>query len=323
MKYFRFKNEVDSSTRYLIEAVAKDRWNVVAVIFASQEDYSKVKSLLDSKDEVVLGGFELLENETIEASYDNYKFIYESIEQGCYLGLCNGEIIFYDFLVPDDDTYVRSITMRINQDSEDGLCLYRSGMSKDYEEWEFNLFDEYGYPLYKIVDGELVDTTEQEREEHRLKVSTEAFKSIVSAKIDEINTLCGKFITEGVEVDGVKYSYTLEDQSNMLTAMQIALATNMSVPYHANGQNCSLHSPEAIVNLYALQSANLTHHITYSNQLKLYVENELTTQDEVESVVYGQELTGHYLSTYNEMVAQAQQNADAYIASLSASGVTV
>ena len=323
MKYFRFRNEVDSSTKYPVEAVAQDRWSVVAVIFASQEDYNKVKSLLDDKDDVISGGFQLLENETVEETYDNYKFIYESIDEGCYLGLSNGKTIFYNFLVPEDDTYVRSTTMRINKDSEDGLYLYRSGLSKDYEEWEFKLFDDCGCPLYRIIDGELVDTTEEEREAHRLNVSYEAFKSIVSAKIDEINTLCNKFITEGVEVNGVRYSYTLEDQSNMLTAMQIALATNMNVPYHANGQSCSLHTPEAIVNLYAAQSANLTHHITYSNQLKLYVENELTTQAEVELVEYGQELTGQYLDTYNEMIAQAQKNAEAYIASLSASGVTV
>ena len=46
------------------------------------------------------------------------------------------------------------------------------------------------------------------------------------------------------------------------------------------------------------------HHITYFNQLKLYV-NTLETIEEVETVNYGDELTGEYLQTYNDAMAQA------------------
>ena len=47
------------------------------------------------------------------------------------------------------------------------------------------------------------------------------------------------------------------------------------------------------------------HHTTYFNQLKLYVET-LETIDEVNSVVYGQELTSTYIETYNNSMMQAQ-----------------
>lgn len=323
MIFLRFKNKSNESEKYAIENITIGRWDILGFVFNSQEDYITVKKILTEQDEIVSEGIEIIENDIIIASYDSHKFIYEAVDERCYLGLTNGEIVFYDFLIPGEDGNIISITMKINQDSADGLYLYRSGISKEYAEWRFKLFDEYGYPLYKLVDGELVDTTQESREAHRLSVLSESLKFAMSAKLAEINNLCNKFVIEGVDFRGRKYSYTLEDQSNILAALQVALATNMSVPYHANNQSCSLHTPEEMVNLYILQSANLTHHITYTNQLKLYVENELTTQDEVESVTYGQELTGQYLETYNKMIDQAQQNADTYVAKLSTSGMNI
>lgn len=44
------------------------------------------------------------------------------------------------------------------------------------------------------------------------------------------------------------------------------------------------------------QKMNKAHHITYTNQLKLYVCS-LTNKEDVESVTYGQDLTGEYLDT--------------------------
>ena len=46
------------------------------------------------------------------------------------------------------------------------------------------------------------------------------------------------------------------------------------------------------------------HHITYFNQLKLYVES-LDDKEKVSAISYGDELTGIYLDTYNAAIAQA------------------
>ena len=81
----------------------------------------------------------------------------------------------------------------------------------------------------------------------------------------------------------------------------------MAVPYHADGESCRLYEPDEITSIYVLEETNLTHNITYHNQLKLYIQT-LTTKAEIEEVKYGEtELTGEYLETYNMIMAQAQE----------------
>ena len=82
------------------------------------------------------------------------------------------------------------------------------------------------------------------------------------------------------------------------------MQTNVPLYYHADGESCKLYTVEQIVNIYTTNATNKMHHITYFNQLKLYV-NTLETNEEVELVNYGDELTGEYLKTYNDAMVQA------------------
>lgn len=128
-------------------------------------------------------------------------------------------------------------------------------------------------------------------------------------KIDELSQICAREITDGVDVtvknDTKHFHFTAEDQQNMKAAFDLAMATEMSVPYHADNENCDLYTPEEIVTVYVAEQTNLTHHQTYFNQLKQYVMS-LDDIDDVEDVNYGQELTGQYLATYNTMMTQTQ-----------------
>ena len=84
-------------------------------------------------------------------------------------------------------------------------------------------------------------------------------------------------------------------------------------PYHANDDNCRMYSAQDIMTIYATLSTYKTGQTTYHNQLKQYVKT-LTTQEEIEAVVYGQELAGEYLEKYNELMAQAKVQLDNIIA---------
>ena len=50
---------------------------------------------------------------------------------------------------------------------------------------------------------------------------------------------------------------------------------------------------------------NKMHHITYFNQLKMYI-NTLSNSDAINTIEYGMELIGEYLDTYTAAMAQAK-----------------
>ena len=135
-------------------------------------------------------------------------------------------------------------------------------------------------------------------------------EEIIASKISEINSCCEASIVGGVDVsiDGVieHFSYTVEDQANIDDITQMANQTQLEQPYHCDGGNCKLYTVEQIITLYVAQKMNKTHHTTYANQLKSYVK-ALTGKESVSTVVYGNELTGIYLETYNEMMTQAKK----------------
>ena len=290
-------NFITDNYNYEIFNIENVRNNNIRVYFLNNELPINIKNV----------GFNVYSDEgELLNSYEEYTTIFNT--QDNYIEYTNNSNIFYDYLVPDENGYIVNITMRINNDSEEGLYLYRSGTTLEYMEWEFNIFDEYVYPLYKIIYGELTETSEEERKSHREKIFTIRLEQAKNEKIEEINSACNKLITDGVIIDGERFSYTLEDQTNIMSALQNIKMTDMSVPYHSNGNNFRMFSQAEIISIYTAQYKNLIQHTIYSNQLKLYIKNELSTIDDIKAINYGDALTGHYLDNYNSIVNQAIAN---------------
>lgn len=130
----------------------------------------------------------------------------------------------------------------------------------------------------------------------------------ISSKVRELSNNCNQRIVDGVDVqiDGQSehFSYKDEDQVNIKELFDLAAQTKVPLYYHADGMSCKLYTVEQIVSIYSSNAINKMHHITYFNQLKLYVES-LDDKEKVSSVSYGDELTGTYLDTYNNAMAQA------------------
>lgn len=145
----------------------------------------------------------------------------------------------------------------------------------------------------------------------------ETLENVKTNKISELNAICNKMITSGVdvEIDGKTehFSYTIEDQANIDDIAQMAKSTNMEQSYHCDNGSCKLYTVEEITKIYMTQKMNKAHNITYANQLKLYVKS-LKEKAEVESIAYGQDLTGEYLNTYNTIMEHEQSVAKAFIA---------
>lgn len=147
--------------------------------------------------------------------------------------------------------------------------------------------------------------TEEEIAEQKKLV----LESTKNNKIFEMSNACEAAIENGVEVNGKHYSYTAQDQSNMLNAMNLAKETGMEVPYHADGESCGLYNYDAISAIYIQETMNLTTNQTYFNQLKLYILSisDVDKTDDIAAIKYGDKLTGEYLDKYNEIMNQSKK----------------
>ena len=127
-------------------------------------------------------------------------------------------------------------------------------------------------------------------------------------KISELSSACESAIYRGVDVNEKHYSYTLQDQSNLENAINISSQTGLDVPYHADGESCALYSLTQLQEIYVAEQVNLTKNQTYFNQIKQYILDTFTDInmiDELQSIVYGTELTGTYLDSYNNIIEQS------------------
>lgn len=163
-----------------------------------------------------------------------------------------------------------------------------------------------------VIEADIVKWEEWKAEQPDL---IEKFRE---AKLQEISNQCEMAIIKGTEIklsnEKIEsFTYNLFDQSNISEMFNAVLLGATEYPYHANDDNCRIYSAQDIMTIYVTLAAYKTSQTTYHNQLKQYVKT-LTTQKEIEAVVYGQELTGEYLEKYNELMAQAKVQLDNIIA---------
>lgn len=141
-------------------------------------------------------------------------------------------------------------------------------------------------------------------------------------KINSFSNFCNQMIVQGmsIEIDGTieHFSYTESDQTNIKELFDTVLSTGLPVYYHADNMGCKPYTASQIISIYIAQATNKTHHTTYFNQLKLYI-NSLNDVDLISNLEYGvTELTGEYLDTYNSALTQAELNITAYLAKFGA-----
>ena len=128
-------------------------------------------------------------------------------------------------------------------------------------------------------------------------------------KIAELKAACADAITMGVdvEIDGIfqHFSYSLEDQTNIKDAFDLALQTGLAVPYHSDGAPCRLYPPEDIIRIFVAEKSNLTYHTTYFNQARAYIMT-LEDANQIQLIQYGMRLPEPYASNLAAMMDQAR-----------------
>ena len=150
--------------------------------------------------------------------------------------------------------------------------------------------------------------------------------SIKAEKIAEIKKACEEYIYAGTSVtysDGVTehFTYNLADQSNISEMFTAVMAGATEYPYHADGEICKIYTKEQIVAIYGTLSLFKTEATTYHNSLKAQI-NAMTDADAISAIKFKEtELTGEYLTNYNEMMASAQTQLNAILAKIPAEAV--
>lgn len=149
------------------------------------------------------------------------------------------------------------------------------------------------YPGAKIGDSYSPPPSDAERE----------------AKEAELSAACNAAIVAGMDVTtthGVEhFNYSEKDQLNIKEMFDAIRMGATQYPYQSETGECRVYSADEIKLIYQTLAGYKTGQLTYYHQLKDYV-GTLETADEVNAVVYGQELTGEYLQHYNEMMAVVQ-----------------
>ena len=220
--------------------------------------------------------------------------------------------------VKDDVIKIESEKAIPNEIITNGFAIineFNDSIMADYSDYKTIYVESTDNAYYLSTGDKYVEPTPENPEPTEPIIET--LENIKTNKISELNTICNKMITSGVDVkiDGKTehFSYTIEDQANIDDIAQMAKSTNMEQSYHCDNGSCKLYTVEEITKIYMTQKMNKAHNITYANQLKLYVKS-LKEKAEVESIAYGQDLTGEYLNTYNTIMEHEQSVAKAFIA---------
>lgn len=196
--------------------------------------------------------------------------------------------------------------------------IYHNENGYGYVQPKFNLYGGGYYLVNESIENELILALPYilPTIENDIVVSfakTEPPKPDINAvknnKVNLFRELCRLDIVNGLDITlsdkSVKhFSYDTEDQQNIAEMINAVKMGATAYPYHADGEDCIAYSAQDISIIYFALAMNKTKSTTYYNQMKQYIES-LTDIDAIQTINYGDELTGEYLTKYNDMIKLA------------------
>jgi len=133
-----------------------------------------------------------------------------------------------------------------------------------------------------------------------------SFEEILENKINELSSSCKSVIEAGLNINGLHYSYSLEDQINLKEIFDTVKDTNLPYIYHSNGKKCNEYSPEELIEIYHQLRLHKYRQKIYFNLSREYLKSLAKTdvnKELISSYKYGTPLSDTYLETYNTMIA--------------------
>ncbi|NRT33263.1 hypothetical protein OD350_00065 [Clostridium beijerinckii] len=202
------------------------------------------------------------------------------------------ENIIKVYVKVDSNNVITSINSDIFTEDITEWIKINEGTGDKYSHAQSNyldkgLMDSNGQYNYKLVDGKVVERTENE------KINLDLLKQI---KINELSQRCNETITNGFysDADGTKklYDFELENQVNLSTKayqIQIAKLAGQSIgniSYYAKGETCHDYTAEQFLKLSQdgenWKTANI---VKYKDDLKQKVM-ACTTKDDIDKIIW-------------------------------------
>lgn len=123
---------------------------------------------------------------------------------------------------------------------------------------------------------------------------------IARKMVEAMSKACNKAIEDGFNVtlsDGESHHFamTTQDQLNLVSLTSMLANGEASIPYHADGELCKFFSAADIALIISKATEHKTHHITYFNSLKNYI-NSLENIEDISQIVYGVDIPIEYQS---------------------------
>ena len=140
----------------------------------------------------------------------------------------------------------------------------------------------------KAVDlNEKIKSIEAAMGEDTVDESSMSLEEYRAYKIKQYGDECQKKIYAGADVETAygkeHFSATGDDQANIKTLSDVAMATKVSLPYHADGSQCKVYTYQDIIKIYCEIQKLILAETSYCNALNTYVRGLNTTLPSMES----------------------------------------
>ena len=151
------------------------------------------------------------------------------------------------------------------------------------------------------------------------------YENAIPRKLEELSKTSNRAIENGIDVElseGVTehFDLTSNDQANLSNMFSAMVLGATPYPYHCKDGDCRIYSKEDISKIYVTTMLYITSHNTRFNQLKQLVNSyegkEESYSSEFNSITYDMELTGEYLTNYNAMMTEAQNQINSVLSKL-------
>lgn len=237
-----------------------------------------------------LTGFELYTDaDYMFGDYSDFKYDYEEPELG--KNVCR--------YTDDNHKWVKP-KKKITFNGGSGATLVGKTAQEVYDYSEIVIPTITANENYTIQgwDKEIPTSGEVEEDETYTVVSTyiappEDIAVVRERKIKEMNEAQQKAIAEGfdIEIDGVTEHFTMtaNDQTSMLGLMSMVQSGMELIPWHTsdNDEHCKYYTNAQMKAIMGKAMNLLTFNITYYRDLRIYINQGLQTNEEVEAVKYG------------------------------------
>ena len=123
---------------------------------------------------------------------------------------------------------------------------------------------------------------------------------VARKKVEAMSKACNQAIENGFDTvlsDGEihHFSMTTQDQLNLISLTSMVANGETAIPYHADGELCKFFDAADVALIIAKATEHKTHHVTYFNSLKNYINSMENTED-IAAIEYGVKIPIEYQS---------------------------